>query len=85
MAEHQIMVKWYKHDNNVAMPSKKHLLTRYNDTCSQEGRPAPIITMLTPPLMPPGAAVCNDLEIDAMDKDDSLTCSRDRERLVMTD
>ncbi len=57
------MVKWYKRDEDNAMPGKKaDLLTRYQETCNRGDRVAPPLPEA--PLLPPAAQQLLDLSPD---------------------
>lgn len=60
------MVKWYKRDEDNAMPGKKaDLLSRYQETCSRGDRVAPPLPEA--PLLPPAAQ-----QLPALSPDDDL-------------
>jgi hypothetical protein len=65
------MVKWYKRDDDNAIPSKKtELLTRYLETCNREERVAPPLPEM--PHQPP-----SDGELPPIEADDDGAKSSD--------
>jgi hypothetical protein len=68
----QVMLKWYKHKDDAAFPSKKaDKLTRYYETCGRGDPTAPTVSENLAPLLP---EIVNDKMLPVID-DDGSDCS----------